>query len=169
MFPQWKILLFSRYDWKTINSASPHRLTLIQSPLLNVHKTRAGSPRRWDTCRMDGVPQLYEQWTRGATCLGGPRSLTAGAAQLILLKNGLLKEKECEILSEWNLTGCVNSSGAGSTKSRQKGASLICCFVYLPAVNAGILRANVEQFVQQLWPTWDECVHVCLYEGECCY
>lgn len=88
----------------------------------------------------------------GATGLEGfISSLTAGAAQLIMLRNGSQKKKKRNVRYSLNEISQDVKTPAGLAALNQDRRGFInSLFCLSPCVNAGIFRANVEQFIQQL-------------------
>lgn len=86
-----------------------------------------------------------------------------------MLRNGLQKKKKkgkCERYFLNEISQDVKSPEGLAPLNHDRRGFINLLFCLSPRVNAGIYRANVEQFIQQLWPTWDDGVHVCLYDAE---
>lgn len=87
----------------------------------------------------------------GATGLEGFISLlTAGAAQLIMLRNGLQKKKNHVRYSLNEISQDVKTAAGLAALNQDRRGFINSLFCLSPCVNAGIFRANVEQFIQQL-------------------
>lgn len=99
----------------------------------------------------------YMSYERGVPWGCRASSLTAGAAQLIMLRNGTTggekikkKRKKCGIFSEQNLTGCKNLRPSLAVLNQGGEGFINLLFCFPPCVSAVIFRVNLKWLTQQL-------------------